>query len=272
MVTLIGNSLNSTNKKILDKMNKMDFLFIKKESQAQLNNGAEYIELNAGSLLDNELLFLIKAVKVIEDLGGKVLVRSRNINTLKKIAEVAQNDIILGDIEFDKKKIDDILEVSGNGKVKIVALIKDNGKAPLSPEKSLLIAQHFVDYLLDKGVNRDDILLDPMISSLEESCDNGKKFLDTLELFKLDFPRVKTIAHLIDLSEGLPKRQLISAHFVSLAIEKGLDYVSLNTLEETILQSVITTLSIIGKDKNMQSYINFCRSSRESKKESQKDE
>jgi len=43
-------------------------------------------------------------------------------------------------------------------------------------------------------------------------------------------------------------------------------------LEETILQSVITTLSIIGKDKNMQSYINFCRSSRESKKDSQKDE
>ncbi len=272
MVTLIGNSLNSTNKKILDKMNKMDILFIEKESQAQLNNGAEYIELNAVSLLDNELPFLIKAINVIEGIGGKVLVRSRNIDTLIKIAEVAKNEIILGDIEFDKKKIDKILKVAGNGKIKMIALIKDNGKAPSSPEKSLYIAQTFVDYLLDKGVDRNDILLDPMISSLEENCDNGKKFLDTLELFKLDFPRVKTIAHLIDLSEGLPKRQLISAHFVSLAIEKGLDYVSLNTLEETILQSVITTLSIIGRDKNMQSYIKFCRSSRELKKEQKKDE
>ncbi len=272
MVKLIGNSLNSTNKKILDKMNKMDFLFIKKESQAQLSNGAEYIELNASSLLDNELLFLMRAVEVIEELGGKVLVRSRNIETLKKIAGLAQNEIILGDIEFDKRKIDDILNVSKNGKVKIVALIKDNGKAPASPEKSLFIAQTFVDYLLDRGVDRNNILLDPMISSLEENCDNGKKFLDTLELFKLDFPRVRTIAHLLDLSEGLPKRQLISAHFVSLAIEKGLDYVSLNTLEDSILQSVITTLSIIGKDKNMQSYISFCRSTRESKKDSQKDE
>ncbi len=272
MVTLIGNSLNSTNKKILDKMNKMDFMFIKRESQIQLDNGAEYIELSAGSLLDNEFAFLVKAVKVIEDIGGKVLVRSGNIDTLLKIAEVAKNEIILGDIEYDEKKIDDILKLSGNGKIKIVALIKENGKAPVSPEKSLLIAQTFVDYLLDKGVSRDNILLDPMISSLEENCDNGKKFLDTLELFKLDFPRVKTIAHLIDLSEGLPKRQLISAHFVSLAIEKGLDYVSLNTLEETILQSVVTTLSIIGKDKNMKSYIKFCRTARESKRDSLKDE
>ncbi|MEN8153870.1 MAG: hypothetical protein ABFR75_07580 [Acidobacteriota bacterium] len=269
MITIIGNSLNSTNKKVLDKMNKMDFIYIKRESQIQLDRGAEFIELNAVSLLDNELPFLKEAIKVIEGIGGKALIRSNSIDTLLEVVKTANNEIILGDIEYDKKKIDTILEVANHDKVKIIALIRENGGGiPGSPEKSLYIAQKFIDYLLDKGVQRKDILLDPMISPLEEDCANGKKFLNTLELFKLDFPQVKTIAHLIDLSEGLPKRQLISSHFVSLAIEKGLDYISLNTLEESIIESVITTLSIIGKDKNMQSYINFCRNSRESKRDS----
>lgn len=270
MITIIGNSLNSTNKKVLDKMNKMDLVYIEKESQSQLAHGAEFIELNAVSLLDNELPFLKEAIQVIESIGGKVLVRSNNIETLLEVVKVANNEIILGDIEFEYKKIDAILEVANHDKVKIIALIKENGGGiPISPEKSLFIAQKFIDYLLDRGVKRKDILLDPMISPLEDDCANGRKFLNTLELFKLDFPQVKTIAHLIDLSEGLPKRQLISSHFVSLAIEKGLDYISLNTLEESIIESVVTTLSIIGKDKNMQSYISYCRNSREAKKDSQ---
>ena len=57
MITIIGNSLNSTNKKILDKMNKMDFEFIRREALCQIEHGAEYIELSATSLLNNEMPF-----------------------------------------------------------------------------------------------------------------------------------------------------------------------------------------------------------------------
>ncbi len=273
MPVIIGNSLNSTNKKVLDKMNKMDFLYISKESKNQLDHGAEFIELNAVSLLDNELTFLKNAVEVIEELGGKVLVRSNNTDVLLEIAKVANKEIILGDIDYDKKKIDPIVDVLKDGKSKIVAQIKENGSGiPSSPERSLYIAQKYVDYLLDKGVRRDDIVLDPIITPLEEDCRNGRKFLNTLELFKIDFPRVKTIAHLLDLSEGLPKRQLISSHFVSLSIEKGLDYLSVNALDKSIVESIITTMSLIGKDKNMQGYISYCRNSRELKKEEENNE
>ena len=71
MITIIGNALNSNNKKILDKMHKMDFEFIRKEVVAQIRDGAEFIELNAGALLHNELPFLTEAIKIIEGCGGK---------------------------------------------------------------------------------------------------------------------------------------------------------------------------------------------------------
>jgi 5-methyltetrahydrofolate--homocysteine methyltransferase len=266
MITLVGNVLNSNNKKVLDKMNKMDFEFIRREVVLQIRDGAEFIELNAVSLLDNELSFLKEAISIIEGVGSKALVRSHNVHTLVEVIKFVKNEVVVGDIEFSKRKIDTILNAAKGKNVKIVAAIKDPENDPdeeISPEKSLLIAQKYIDYLLDSGFSRERILLDPVVNPLEQHCENGRRFLNTLELFKLDFPQVKTIANLSALSEGLPMRWLISSNFVSLAIEKGLDYIILDVLEKSIIESIITTLMIIGKDRNMQSYLSFCRNSRE---------
>jgi 5-methyltetrahydrofolate--homocysteine methyltransferase len=271
MITLVGNVLNSNNKKVLDKMNKMDFEFIRREVIAQIEEGAEFIELNAVSLLHNEQVFLREAVQIIETSGSKALVRSTNTDTLIEVIKMAKSEVLIGDIEFDTEKIDTLLDAARGRSVKFIASIKDpKGEEEMSPEKSLLIAQQFIDYLLDQGMNRSDILLDPVVKPLEQHSENGKTFLNTLELFKLDFPQVKTIANLSILSEGLPMRWLISSNTVSLAIAKGLDYIVLDVLEKSIIESIITTLTIIGKDKNMQSYLTFCRNNRESRRKGQK--
>jgi cobalamin-dependent methionine synthase I len=276
MITVIGNTLNSNNKKILDKMNKMDFEFIRREVVAQIRDGAEFIELNAAPLLHNEIPFLRQAVKIIEGCGGKALVRSEKVDVLTEIIRLAKNELVVGDIDYEPKRIDIVLEAARGRNVKLIARIKEPGKekenGDNSPERSLLIAQKYIDYLLDHGMKRSDILLDPVVRPLEEDFYNGRNFLTTLELFKLDFPQVKTIANLSVLSEGLPMRCLISSNFVSLAIEKGLDYIVLDALDKTIIESIITTLSIIGKDRNMQSYLSFCRNNREARKRGEQSE
>lgn len=270
MITIVGNALNSNNKKVLEKMNKMDFEYVRREALSQIADGAEFIELNAYSLAENEMPFLKEAIKIIEGCGGKLLVRSGNIDTLIEVAKMVKNEVVLGDFEYDIEKIDRFVESSRclDGKdIKIVAVTKEKfDDYNYSPEKSLLIAQMFIDYVVDKGVDRNTILLDPVLRPLEEDLSNGKLFLNTLELFKLDFPQVKTIANLSVLSQGLPMRYLISSHFVSLAIERGLDYIVLDALEKSIIESIITTLTIIGKDRNMQTYLSFCRNNREAKR------
>jgi len=270
MITIVGNALNATNKKVLEKMNKMDFEYVKREVLSQVADGAEFIEVNASSLLDNELPFLRKAIHIIEGCGAKVLARSESIDTLTEVVGLVKNEVMIGDVEFDPGKINRILNAipMNNGKeVKIVATTREKGhRYGSTPERALLLAQMSVDYLLDRGIKRENILLNPVVRPLEEDLYNGKLFLNTLELFKLDFPHVKTIANLSILSEGLPMRSLISCHFVSLAIDKGLDYIVIDMLEKSVIESIITTLTIIGKDRNMQSYLTFCRNNREMKK------
>jgi 5-methyltetrahydrofolate--homocysteine methyltransferase len=272
MTTIVGNKLNSANKKILDRMNKMDREFIRKEAQIQIEAGAEYIEVNALSLLHNETPFLLEIIPMLEKLGAKLVIVSENAEALKQALLISKNPIIVGAVEYDIEKIDYLIGTIMEKNAKIIALIKDKrNNHSTTPEKSLLIAQKYIDYLLDRGMKRQDILLDPQICSLEENFNSGRVFLDTLELFKLDFPQVKTMANVSLLSEGLPKRHLIASYFVSLAIAKGLDYIVTNVLDENFIESIITTMSIIGKDKNLQSYLKYCRNHKESKPKGTKD-
>ena len=272
MTTIIGNRLNSANKKVLDRMNKMDFEFIRRETRCQIEYGADFIELNAISLLHNEIPFLKAAIPILEGIGAKVMVISENADALREALLVSKKEVIIGAVEFDLEKINFLLDPIKKRKAKMIALIKEKGhNSYYSPEKSLLIAQRYVDYLLDNGIQREDILLDPMVRPLEESFSNGKIFLNTLELFKLDFPQVRTLAHVSLLSEGLPKKQIIVSYFVSLALCRGLDYIVANVLDENVLESIITTLSIIGKDKNLHSYLRYCRNHKECKQKGIKD-
>ncbi len=272
MTTIVGSKLNSANKKVLDRMNKKDFEFIRKEAQIQIEAGAEYIELNALSLLHNETPFLREIIPMLEKLGARLVIISENAEALKQALLISRNPMIVGAVEYDIEKIDFLIDTVMEKNAKLIALIKDKRtNHSSSPEKSLLIAQKYIDYLLDRGMKRQDILLDPLIRPLEEDFNSGRVFLDTLELFKLDFPQVKTMANISQLAEGLPKRQVISSYFVSLAIAKGLDYIVTNVLDEGFIESIVTTLSIIGKDKNLQSYLKYCRNHKESKEKGMKD-
>ena len=165
MTTIVGNKLNSANKKILDRMNKMDFDFIKKEAISQIESGAEYIEVNALSLLHNETPFLRKIIPMLEKLGAKLMIISENVEALKEALLISKNPMIIGAVEYDIEKIDFLIDTVKDKNAKIIALIRDKSNSHHStPEKSLLIAQKYIDYLLDLGMKRQDILLDPLVS------------------------------------------------------------------------------------------------------------
>ncbi len=126
-------------------------------------------------------------------------------------------------MEYDLEKIDYLLDAVKSKNAKLIAQIREkHGAHSYSPENSLLIAQRYIDYLLDQGISRQNILLDPLVRPLEEDLNNGKIFLNTLELFKLDFPQVKTLANVSQLSEGLPKKPAAHLLFCRAGSRQGL--------------------------------------------------
>jgi len=265
---LIGNKLCSGNKKVLDRMHKNDLEFMKRESWNQINRGAKYVELNAEGLLQDELPFLKKAVNYLEAEGINLMVFSSNLEVLLEIALISRREILLGDIPFDKTFLKKFLPIIREKNIKIISAVSaENTNFNDIPETSLLIAQSFLDFLLDNNIKRENILLKPPIQNLENNYQAAKIFLSTLELFKLDFPNIMTIADLGFITDGLPKKSIISSYLTSIAISRGLDYIITNVLDSDIKECIVTTLSIIGKDHNLQNYYRFFRNHRSPLKE-----
>ena len=138
MTTIVGNKLNSANKKVLDRMNKKDFEFIRREAQMQIEAGAEYIELNALSLLHNETPFLREIIPMLEKLGSKLVVVSENVEALKQALLIARNPIIIGAVEYDIEKIDYLIDTVMAKNAKIIALIKDKRNNHSKDRKSVV--------------------------------------------------------------------------------------------------------------------------------------
>ncbi len=266
MFNLIGNKLCSSNKKVLDRMHKKDFAFLKKESWNQINRGAKYIEINAEGLQEDEISFLKQAVTFLEAEGINLMVMSSNPDILLEVARISKREILIGDIPFEKAFLTKFLPVAREKNIKIIAAIQPSNNNEI-PETALLFAQNFLDFLLDNNIKRDNILLKPPIQNLESNYQAAKIFLNTLELFKLDFPNILTIADLGYITEGLPKKGIISSFLTAIAISRGLDYIITNVLDSDIKECIVMTLSIMGKDHNLQNYFRFFRNHRNVPKE-----
>jgi len=265
MAVIIGNRLDSSNKKVLDRMTKKDFEFVRREAQAQMELGAGYIEINATFLLHHEWDFLQGALQMVEELGGRAMLVSQDINIIREALKLSRNEMIVGNFEYNPDLLLTILDLVKEKNAKIVAQVKTNNQHSISPEQSLYIALQYIDFLLDNGVRREDILLNPVVMPIDADYYNGRVYLDTLELFKLDFPQISTIADISNFCEGLPRKNLLTAFFLSLALSRGLDYVVTNILDGNTGEAVSATLALTGRDRNLMNYKKFCQQQRKQK-------
>ncbi len=265
MAVIIGNRLDSSNKKVLDRMTKKDFDFVRREAQAQIEMGAEYVEINATFLLHHEWDFLQGAIQVVEEAGGRVMLVSQDLKIIRDALQMTSREMIIGNFEYDPEQLLAVLDLVKEKKAKIVALIKTGGQQAISPEQSLFIALQYIDFLLDNGVRREEILLNPMIMPLDSDYSNGRVYLDTLELFKMDFPQISTIADISNFCEGLPRKNLLTAFFLSLALSRGLDYVVTNILDGSTSEALTSTMALTGRDRSLLNYKKFCQQQRKQK-------
>ncbi len=264
MVKIIGYPLDVRNRQFFDKINKHDFKFIKGEINKQVKGSAEYIYISADFLKNDELPFLLKTINIVENLGAKAMICSRNFDVLKELVAL-KKEIIIGNLFFSPREIEPLVDSVRDKDIKIVALVTENwDDFDVFPEKSLFVAQMFVDYLLDAGIKRENILLQPMLPTLDSGGDVGKIFLNTLELFKLDFPHIPIIVQSGEISLNLPRSDILESILLSLAVEKGIDYLITDINLPRVKEALLATLAIIGKDTKLNKYYNLCKRPRRS--------
>ncbi len=260
---IIGEKINSSSRKVAEAIRKRDSQFILGLARKQKEAGADFIDVNAGTLMEKEKESMEWLVRTIQEaLEVPLSIDSPNPEVLRRGLELHKGKAFLNSLTGEKDRMESVLPLILEFRPLIIALCMDEGGIPTQAEERLLIAQKITETLTSQGVAEEEIFFDPIIRPVGAEPEAGKVALETIALIKEKIPRVKTICGLSNISFGLPIRGLLNSVFLALAMGKGLDGAILDPTDKRIQEVLIASGVLTAEDPYSLNYIRAYREGR----------
>lgn len=250
---VIGELINTSRKPIANAVEEKDGDYIKEVARKQVEAGADYIDVNAGTRIHDEpecMKWLVETVQ--EEIDKPLCIDSPSAEALKVGLERHENgQPMINSITDEQERYEEVLPFVLDYNAKIISLCMDDEGMPETAERRLEIAKNLTDKMKDAGVKEDDIYLDPLVKPVSVNTDFGIEVLDAIEDIHNEYSEVHTTCGLSNVSYGLPNRHLLNRTFLVMCMTKGMDSVILDPLDEKIMSLLIASNTLLGKD-------NFC--------------
>jgi 5-methyltetrahydrofolate--homocysteine methyltransferase len=238
-----------------------DSQFIQREALNQVAAGASYIDVNCGTMVDQEPEFLEWLVKTVQNTtnGAPCSLDSPNPLALERALKVHQGKSLINSITGEEKRLTAILPLVRDFKTAIVALAMDDNGMPETAAERFQIAADLVNRLTKAGVVLDDIYLDPMVRPVSTGVQYGRVVFETIQKINNEFPGIHTICGLSNISYGLPARKLINQAFLTMAMMAGLDAAILDPLDSRLMSLLRAAEVLLERDEYAMNYITAFR-------------
>lgn len=265
---IIGERINTSRKikgelVIENAVRNRDAEFLVDLAQKQRDAGAQYIDVNAGTLLDDEPAALEWLVVTIQNtIGCPLVIDSPNPEAVERALKAHRGQAMVNSITAEKERYQAALPIIKAYEAKVVALSMGDSGIPENAEGRISVARELVNRLLRDGIRAEDIYLDPLVCPAATGPEHGRAVLETIRTIKMEFPEINTIAGVSNVSHGLPQRKLLNHAFTVMCMEAGLDAAILDPLDAQLMALIRATDAILGVDEFCMEYITASREGR----------
>ena len=263
---LIGERINPTGKSRLKQaLREKDYDFVLREGIKQHEQGAHALDVNAGlpDIDERETLkTLVERLHSVTDLP--LVIDSADADCIEAAMRIYNGKPIINSINGKARSMDTIFPLVQRYGGLIIALTLDESGIPETAGGRLDIAKKIVKRAEQYGIGRHEFLFDPLTLALSAGDDNARVTLETVELLNSELG-VKTSLGISNVSFGLPRRDILNAAFLSVAVEKGLSAAIVNPAAPGIKEiagggefgdiSEEVTDALMGRDTACQRYI-----------------
>jgi 5-methyltetrahydrofolate--homocysteine methyltransferase len=253
---IVGEKINTSRKKVAEAVELADSAFIINLARAQVDAGAHFIDVNAGTFLEKEpqyLAWLVKTVQTAVDIP--LCLDSPNHVALAKALEHHRGTPMINSISLEGDRFSNLLPVVTNQPCKVVALCMAQTAMPRTADERVSVATTLIEKLIQAGIALGDIYVDPLVQPVAVDVDMGNAVLEAIERIMERFPGVHTICGLSNVSYGLPLRQLINRNFLALAMGRGLSAAILDPTEVRLRATLLATRMLLGQDEYCSDFI-----------------
>ncbi|HBG16640.1 MAG TPA: methyltetrahydrofolate--corrinoid methyltransferase [Firmicutes bacterium] len=257
---IIGERINTSRGLMEPAVRERNADFIKEEAKRQQEAGADYIDLNCGTLVEKEVESLVWLVQTVqEEAEIPICLDSPNPEAIAAALAVCKGKPLVNSITLEEKRFSALLPLLREYGVSVVALTMDDQGLPESTDHRLRLAEKLVTDLTEAGIGMEDIYLDPLVRPVSTDPQAALMLLETMKRFKENWAEAHIICGLSNISYGYPLRKYLNQAFLVMALQSGLDAAILDPLDHNLMGLLSAAQVLLARDEFGANYIQAYR-------------
>ncbi len=236
---IIGERTNANgSKKFKELLIAEDYDAMVSMGKEQIREGAHVLDVCVAYVGRNEIKDMEEVIKRFNtQVSIPIMIDSTEYPVMEKALQMLGSRAIVNSINLEdgEERISKVLPLCKRYGAAVVALTIDEDGMAKTREKKFEIAKRIHDLAINKyGMREEDLIFDTLTFTLgsgdEEFRKAGVETIEAIRLIKKEFPKVKTLLGVSNISFGLTPeaRNVINSVFLHYAIEAGLDMAIVN--------------------------------------------
>ena len=253
---VIGERINPTGRKLLaEEMKAGNLDRVVKDAIAQVEAGAQMLDVNAGVPLADEPGILAESIQLVQSVTDVPLcIDSSIIEALEAGLSVYQGKALLNSVTGEEERLEIILPMVKKHGAAVIGISNDDSGISEDINVRYEVAKKIVERAIDHGIPKEDVVIDPLVMPIGAINQAGKQVLELVKRLREEL-KVNTSCGASNLSFGLPNRHGLNATFLPMAISSGMPCAITNPMDKEIMQAVRGANVIIGQDPECNAWI-----------------
>ena len=248
---LIGERINPTGRRIFqEQLRAGDLSAIERDVIAQVEGGADVLDVNMGVPMTDEPDLLGRAITLVQKVCDlPICIDSSVVEALEAGLAAYQGRALVNSITAEDDRMALILPLVKKYDAAIIALPNDAEEIPMEADRRLELVQHIVDVATNEyGIAKQDIVIDPLAMPIGADTEVVNTTLDTMRRIR-DVHGLNMTCGASNVSFGMPDRHTLGAAFLPMAMTAGLTSAIMDTRTPQIVTAVKAADLLLGHDE-----------------------
>ncbi len=253
---VIGERINPTGrKKLAEEMAAGNFDTVLADALAQVEAGAQMLDVNAGIPLADEPAILAQAVELVQDVTDVPLsIDSSIVAALEAGLAVYRGKALVNSVTGEEDRLESVLPLVAKHGAAVVAITNDESGISEDPDVRFEVARKIVAHAADHGIAKEDVVVDPLVMPIGAMASAGRQVFRIVRRLREELG-VNTTCGASNVSFGLPNRPALNAAFLPMAIASGLTSAITSPLHPELMQAIRAADVLMGNDPHCGDWI-----------------
>ncbi len=248
---VIGERINPTGRRIFQQqLRDGDLSAIERDVKAQVEGGADVLDINMGVPLTDEPELLVKAIKLAQSLTDlPICIDSSVVEALEAGLEAYEGRALVNSITAEDERMEQVLPLVKKYDAAIIALPNDADEIPMEADKRVVLTEKIVRVATQEyGIAIEDIVIDPLAMPIGADPTVGRTALDTMLAISQRWGLNMTCGA-SNVSFGMPGRHAINATWLPMAMTVGMTSAIMDARTPQIVEAVRAADLLLGNDE-----------------------